>query len=160
MLRMYDAKNCEWVGEGTLLWKNVCYLNKRLTIMCLAKKKINDIIMNNGTFIRIIQTTKNKNKTKKQSSMKLEGKKWTKSLNIKKTFAFFALIKNYKKKFFKWSRDQADTLRYAIPKKCKEEQEKQTLGLLAFTAGKIQRHYCFSATPVALQNQQKPSSTW
>ena len=36
---MYDVNKCEWVSECTLLWKDACYLNKRPTIMCLAKKK-------------------------------------------------------------------------------------------------------------------------
>ena len=38
-LHVYDAKKCEWVSECTLLWKDACYLNKRPTIMCLAKNK-------------------------------------------------------------------------------------------------------------------------
>ena len=38
---MYDVNKCEWVSECTLLWKDACYLNKRPTIMCLAKKKRN-----------------------------------------------------------------------------------------------------------------------
>ena len=39
MLCMYDVKKCKWVSECTSLWKDACYLNKRLTIMCLTKKK-------------------------------------------------------------------------------------------------------------------------
>ena len=38
MLLMYGIKMCEWVSECTSLWKDACYLNKRLIIMCLEKK--------------------------------------------------------------------------------------------------------------------------
>ena len=39
MLCMYDVKKCKWVSECTLLWMDACYLNKRPTMMCLAKRK-------------------------------------------------------------------------------------------------------------------------